>query len=268
MHPGNNNDCRVYVGNLPDDVRNKDIEDIFYKFGKIRDIDLHIRGRRMPAFAFLEFEDQMDARDAVRSRDGYEFDGCRLRVEVPKGGGRSEGGFGGYGSGGGGGGDGDRGGDRGGGRGGGGGGYGGFSSRGGSSFRGRPPKRTEFRVMVTGMPPSGSWQDLKDHFRPAGEICFADAYRDGTGVLEFASRRAMDYAIDELNETRFRSHEGESSTIRVRAEGGGGGGGGGSSSRKGRRSRSKSWTRSRSRSRERDRSPRRSKYHSSSPESS
>ncbi|KAI6652020.1 Serine/arginine-rich splicing factor 1A [Oopsacas minuta] len=258
MHPGNNNDCRVYVGNLPDDVRNRDIEDIFYKFGKIRDIDLHIRGRRMPAFAFLEFDDQLDARDAVRSRDGYEFDGCRLRVEVPKGNGRSEGGGGGGGGGGYGG--------YGGGSGGGGGGYGGYSSRGGSSFRGRPPKRTEYRVIVTGMPPSGSWQDLKDHFRPAGEICFADAYRDGTGVLEFASRRAMDYAIDELNDTRFRSHEGESSTIRVRSESGGGGTGGGSNSRKSRRSRSKSWTRSRSR--DRDRSPRRSRYHSSSPESS
>ena len=30
-----------------------------------------------------------DAEDAVRSRDGYDYDGYRLRVEFPKGGGSS-----------------------------------------------------------------------------------------------------------------------------------------------------------------------------------
>ena len=48
-----------------------------------------------------------DAEDAVRGRDGYEFDGQRIRVEFPRGGrggGRSGGGFGGGGGGGGGGG--------------------------------------------------------------------------------------------------------------------------------------------------------------------
>jgi hypothetical protein len=27
--------------------------------------------------------------------------------------------------------------------------------------------------MVTGIPVSGSWQDLKDHFREAGDVAFA-----------------------------------------------------------------------------------------------
>jgi hypothetical protein len=52
---GGNNDCKVYVGNLPADIRARDLEDIFYKYGKIVDVDLH--DRRGPPFAFVEFED-------------------------------------------------------------------------------------------------------------------------------------------------------------------------------------------------------------------
>ena len=46
---------RIYVGNLPPDIRTKDIEDIFYKFGKIMFID--IKNRQGPPFAFVEFDD-------------------------------------------------------------------------------------------------------------------------------------------------------------------------------------------------------------------
>ena len=54
MYSGNN-DCKVYVGNLPSDIRARDLEDLFYKYGKIVDVDLH--NRRGPPFAFIEFED-------------------------------------------------------------------------------------------------------------------------------------------------------------------------------------------------------------------
>ncbi|VDL86932.1 unnamed protein product [Nippostrongylus brasiliensis] len=76
-------DTRIYVGNLPSDVREKDIEDIFAKYGKIRFVD--IKGGRGPLYAFVEFEDYRDAEDAVRGRDGYDFDGCRIRVEFTRG---------------------------------------------------------------------------------------------------------------------------------------------------------------------------------------
>ena len=48
-------DSRVYVGNLPPDIRTRDIEDLFYKFGKIVFVDL--KNRKGPPFAFVEFED-------------------------------------------------------------------------------------------------------------------------------------------------------------------------------------------------------------------
>ena len=52
-----NDDAKVYVGNLPDDIRNRDLEDIFYKYGKILDVDIHsTRGGGSP-FAFVLFDD-------------------------------------------------------------------------------------------------------------------------------------------------------------------------------------------------------------------
>lgn len=62
-------------------------------------------------------------------------------------------------------------------------------------------------VIFTGLPPSGSWQDLKDHMREAGDVCFADAFKDGSGVVEFLRYEDMKYAIKKLDDSRFRSHE-------------------------------------------------------------
>lgn len=202
---GGGNECRIYVGNLPPDIRSKDIDDLFHKYGKIVFIDL--KNRRGPPFAFVEFEDSRDAEDAVYARDGYDYDGYRLRVEFPKGGGGSF-----------------RGGRSEGGRGGGG--------------RGPPARRSQYRVTVTGLPPTGSWQDLKDHMREAGDVCYSDVFKDGTGVVEYMRREDMKYALKKLDDTKFKSHEGETSYVRVREDDGGRGGGSGR----------RSMTRSRSRS--------------------
>lgn len=90
--------------------------------------------------------------------------------------------------------------------GGGGGGRGGRDG-GGRGGRGPPTKRSQYRVQVTGLPSTGSWQDLKDHMREAGDVCFADTYKDGTGVVEFLRLEDMKYAIKKLDDSRFRSHE-------------------------------------------------------------
>lgn len=188
---GSRNECRIYVGNLPPDIRTKDIQDLFHKFGKVTFVDL--KSRRGPPFAFVEFEDPRDADDAVKARDGYDYDGYRLRVEFPRGGGpgsyRNRDG-------------------------------GGRNRDGGGRGRGPPTKRSQYRVLVTGLPSSGSWQDLKDHMREAGDVCFADTYKDGNGVVEFLRHEDMKYAIKKLDDSRFRSHEGEVSYIRVREDSG------------------------------------------------
>lgn len=86
----------------------------------------------------------------------------------------------------------------------GGGGRGGF--RGGGP-RGGGGKRSGYRVAVSGLPATGSWQDLKDHMREAGDVCFADVFRDGTGVVEYVKYDDMKYALRKLDDTKFRSHE-------------------------------------------------------------
>lgn len=43
--------------------------------------------------------------------------------------------------------------------------------------------------------------------REAGDVCFADTYKDGTGVVEFLRHEDMKYAIKKLDDSRFRSHE-------------------------------------------------------------
>ena len=62
-------------------------------------------------------------------------------------------------------------------------------------------------MMVTGLPPSGSWQDLKDHMRDAGDVCYSDVFKDGSGVVEYMRREDMKYALKKLDDSRFKSHE-------------------------------------------------------------
>uniref|UniRef100_A0A914XG60 RRM domain-containing protein n=1 Tax=Plectus sambesii TaxID=2011161 RepID=A0A914XG60_9BILA len=115
-HRGDFLDCKVYVGGLPADATSQEVEDAFHRYGRIRKVWV---ARRPPGFAFVEFEDNRDAEDAVRALDGNRICGVRARVELSHGRRRNEdggyrGGRGGRGRGGdrGGGYGGDRGGDR------------------------------------------------------------------------------------------------------------------------------------------------------------
>ncbi|XP_020276279.1 serine/arginine-rich splicing factor SR30-like [Asparagus officinalis] len=167
----------IYVGNLPGDIREREVEDLFYKYGPIIDIDLKIPPRP-PGYAFVEFEDPRDAEDAIIGRDGCNFDGYRLRVELAHGGrGRSSS----Y--------------DR----------YSSYSSGGG---RGGVSRRSDYRVLVTGLPSSASWQDLKDHMRRAGDVCFSQVFRDDrgtTGIVDYTNYDDMKYAIRKLDDSEFRN---------------------------------------------------------------
>ncbi|CAH8376729.1 unnamed protein product [Eruca vesicaria subsp. sativa] len=227
----------IYVGNLPGDIRESEIEDLFYKYGRIVDIELKVPPRP-PCYCFIEFEHPRDAKDAVDGRDGYNFDGCRLRVELSHGGrgqssGDRRGGYGGGGS------------YRGGGGGGGG---------GGGSARFGVSRHSEFRVIVRGLPSSASWQDLKDHMRKAGDVCFAEVTRDrdgAYGVVDYTNYDDMKYAIRKLDDTEFKNPWARG-YIRVKKY-------------ESSQSRSPSRSRSRSRSRGRGRSRSRSISRSKSP---
>ncbi|KAJ9547680.1 hypothetical protein OSB04_020223, partial [Centaurea solstitialis] len=215
----------LYVGNLPGDIREREVEDLFYKYGQIAHIDLKIPPRP-PGYAFVEFEEARDAEDAIRGRDGYDFDGHRLRVELAHGGRGNSSSTDRYSS-------------HGSGRGGGGGGRGGGVSR-----------RSDYRVMITGLPSSASWQDLKDHMRRAGDVCFSQVFREGggtTGIVDYTNYDDMKYAIRKLDDSEFRNAFSRG-VIRVKEYDS-------SRSRSRSRSRSKSRSYSKSRSRSRSKSP-------------
>ncbi|KAM3248842.1 serine/arginine-rich-splicing factor SR34 isoform X1 [Capsicum annuum] len=214
----------LYVGNLPGDVREREVEDLFYKYGPIAHIELKIPPRP-PGYAFVEFEEARDAEDAIRGRDGYDFDGHRLRVELAHGGrGNSSSN------------------DR----------YGG----GGRGQRGGVSRRSDYRVFVTGLPHSASWQDLKDHMRRAGDVCFSQVFRGGsgtTGIIDYTNYDDMKYAIKKLDDSEFRNAFSRA-TIRVKEY-----------DRSRSRSRSRSYSRGKSVSRSHSRSRSRSRSKSKSP---
>ncbi|KAG1338710.1 Pre-mRNA-splicing factor SF2 [Cocos nucifera] len=190
------------------------------EYGPIVDIDLKIPPRP-PGYAFVEFEDARDAEDAIRGRDGYNFDGHRLRVELAHGGRGQSSSF-----------------ER-------------HSSYNSGGRRGGVSRRSEYRVLVTGLPSSASWQDLKDHMRRAGDVCFSEVFRDGggtTGVVDYTNYEDMKYAIRKLDDSEFRNAFSRA-YIRVREY----------DSR-----RSLSRSRSRSPSYSRSRSPSRSRSHNQS----
>ena len=59
--------CKVYVGDLPRDASEKELERAFTYYGPLRNVWV---ARNPSGFAFVEFEDPRDAEDAVHDLDG------------------------------------------------------------------------------------------------------------------------------------------------------------------------------------------------------
>jgi len=75
---------RIYIGQLSNHTRERDIEDAFGRYGRISRVDLK------NGYGFVEFEDARDADDAVRDMDRRTLDGARIIVEHARGGGRRD----------------------------------------------------------------------------------------------------------------------------------------------------------------------------------
>jgi len=86
-------ETKVYVGDLGSSASKLDLEEAFSPYGRLTNVWV---ARNPPGFAFVEFEDNRDAEDAVRALDGRTICGRRVRVEMSTG--RSRGGGGGGGS--------------------------------------------------------------------------------------------------------------------------------------------------------------------------
>uniref|UniRef100_A0A0D3CTM9 Uncharacterized protein n=2 Tax=Brassica oleracea var. oleracea TaxID=109376 RepID=A0A0D3CTM9_BRAOL len=70
---------RLYVGRLSSRTRSRDLERLFSRYGRVRDVDMK------RDYAFVEFSDPRDADDARHYLDGRDFDGSRITVEASRG---------------------------------------------------------------------------------------------------------------------------------------------------------------------------------------
>ncbi|XWS07867.1 hypothetical protein CRYUN_Cryun41cG0029500 [Craigia yunnanensis] len=70
---------RLYVGHLSSRTRSRDLEDMFSRYGRIRDVDMK------RDYAFVEFSDPRDADDARYALNGRDLEGSRIIVEFAKG---------------------------------------------------------------------------------------------------------------------------------------------------------------------------------------
>jgi RNA recognition motif-containing protein len=210
----------IHVGNLPRDVRESELDDLFYKFGRISRIEVVRKQGSNAAFAFIGFNDYRDAEDAIRGRDGILFGGGRILVEMSKDSRR-----------------GDR--DR---------------DRDGDRVRDRnrdrdPPKvrerkpselpsRTQFGIHVTGFRGNTRWREIKELFTAeVGPVGFADIPRGKDfAVVEFASEEHVALAIEKMHGADFKGSKldvtrrparaaGDSSSSSSKAEAAAAGGG-------------------------------------------
>jgi len=210
--------CRVFLGNLPSDVRISDIEKFFRDYGRVRNV-LIKNGK----YAFAEFDDYRDADDAVYELNGRVLLGERITVEHAKGPKRVK-----------------------------------DDRRAPWVGKYGAPLRTNYKLRIENLSSKISWQDVKDLLRKGGDVTFVEAHTDrrNEGLVEFASREDLErvykrYDGYELNGRRIklikeRNYSRSRSKSRSR------------SPRSKKRSRSTSKKRSRSKSTSRSRSRKRS----------
>ncbi|MGD9109120.1 MAG: RNA-binding protein [Gammaproteobacteria bacterium] len=76
---------KIYMGNLPFSYKEQELEEVFAKYGNIKDIFL-VRDRntkRLKGFGFIEF-DTAEAATAALEMDGQELGGRQIKVAMAK----------------------------------------------------------------------------------------------------------------------------------------------------------------------------------------
>jgi len=165
--PGDVSSTRLYLGNLPRDVTKEDIQEHFKTHGTGNITEVKL----MNGFGFIEYDDAMDARDVVPAFHGTDLKGSRLTVQFARGT-RPRGDFA------------------------------------APEHRTHPrPRRTAFRMQLTGLAEGTSWQDLKDFARRSGlDVVYSEVgrERDGRGFVEFETTGDLKTAVEKLNEQEFK----------------------------------------------------------------
>ncbi|KAK3684569.1 hypothetical protein LTR37_020132 [Vermiconidia calcicola] len=129
----------------------------------------------MNGFGFIEYKDEMDARDVVPAFHGSEFMGERLVVQFARGSTRPR------------------------------------DDRGYQPRLAPRPRRTVHRMTITGLPYETSWQDLKDFARQSGlDVVYSEVGRErdpsgtGKGFVEYETAADLATAVDKLDNHTFK----------------------------------------------------------------
>lgn len=161
---------RLYLGNLPRNATKADVEAHFQTHGTGEITEVKL----MNGFGFIEYKDPMDARDVVPAFHGSDFMGERLIVQFARG-----------------------------------------SRPRNENFMPNEripprPRRTPYRMRITGLPVETSWQDLKDFARQSGlDVVYSEVgrERDGTGFVEYETAVDLKAAVEKLDRREFKGQE-------------------------------------------------------------
>ena len=75
-------DGRIFVEGLPDDIKERELDDLFYRYGRIDYIEIRRDRRRLEAC--ICYFDRRDAAYAARETDGMRFERDKLRVDLER----------------------------------------------------------------------------------------------------------------------------------------------------------------------------------------
>ncbi|KAL7273163.1 hypothetical protein RUND412_003999 [Rhizina undulata] len=166
---GEYSNTRLYLGNLHKDARKQEVEEFFKEHGHGNIVEVKL----MNGFGFIQYDNEDDAKDIVPAYHGREFKGQALTVQFARGSRRDH-----------------------------------RDTFQATGDRGYPrPRRTAFRMNITGLQPDTSWQDLKDFARRSNvDVVFSEVSRerDGRGMVEFESYDDLRHAVNKLDNTEFK----------------------------------------------------------------
>ena len=76
----------VFIGNLPYEVTNEDLKNVFADYGTVKEVRLPTDREtgRVRGFAFVEMESEAEEVAAIEALDGAEWVGRTLRVSKAK----------------------------------------------------------------------------------------------------------------------------------------------------------------------------------------
>ena len=73
-------DNKLYIGNLNHTISNEELNELFSRYGTVREIKLF----KEKGFGFVEMSSQQEAENARSAMNGYQHDGRPIKVDIAR----------------------------------------------------------------------------------------------------------------------------------------------------------------------------------------